>query len=242
MKFKLMFSGVLVSILVLGGCATDRGPKELTAKSITDRYAAALYGKDGLKRHPSLTMKGTLSIEQFGVEGPVARYAMAPTSNVTNMEVMGMSISTGCHKGECWAQVPGAGTIELTGDAAALQLQQSDYGLWQHIDRYYTTMEIVPPGTGEQSAVHKIKAVKPNGDTDYYEFSKESGLLLAAMIEGETAQGRMQIGVKFNNYKSFDGMLLPMELIQETPQAAIKLTFNEVSFAPLTEANFIKPK
>jgi hypothetical protein len=240
MKIKLMLSGVLVSV-VLGGCATTGSDTVLTAKKITDRYAAALYGKDGLKKHPSMTTKGTLSIEQFGIEGPFVRYAMAPDSNVSIIELMGMSLSTGCHKGACWAQAPGAGTMTLTGDAAAMQLQQSDYALWQNIDRYYTSMEIVPPADGQDSATHKIKAVKQNGDTDYYDFAKDSGLLNTAIIEGETAQGRMTITIKFSNYRDFDGMLIPTELIQETPQAAFKITFNEVSFAPLTEDKFAKP-
>lgn len=241
MKLKLMLSGAMVSFMVLGGCAVERGAKALTAKSVTDRYAAALYGKDGLKKHPSMTMKGTLSIEQFGVEGPIVRYAKAPDSNVSNIELMGMTLSNGCHKGACWAQAPGAGTMTLTGDAAAFQLQQSDYGQWQHIDRYYASMELVQSTDGQESPNHKVKAVKANGDTDYYEFSKESGLLVAAAIEAETIQGKMKIGLRFDNYKQFDGMLIPTELIQETQEATLKLTFNEVTFEPLTEDKFAKP-
>lgn len=241
MKFKLMLSGAMVAVMALTGCATERGAKALTAKSIVDRYAAAIYGKDGLKKHPSMTMKGTLSIEQFGLEGPFVRYAKAPDSNVSIIELMGMTLSNGCHKGVCWAQAPGAGTMTLTGDAAAFQLQQSDYAMWQHLDRYYTSMEIVQPADGQESPNHKIKAVKANGDTDYYDFSKDSGLLVAAVIEGETIQGKMKIGMQFGNYKDFDGMLIPTELVQETQEATLKLTFNEVTFEPLTEDKFAKP-
>jgi hypothetical protein len=249
MKLKLMLSGILVSVLVLGGCATtesgkapgSKDTKALTAKGIVARYAAAIYGKDGLKKHPYMTMKGTLAIEQFNLDGPIVRYAMAPDSNVATFEIMGASLSNGCHKGVCWAQQPGGGTTILASDAAALQLQQADYAQWEHMDRYYASMEIVTPTDGKESPNHKIKAVKKNGDADYYEFSKESGLLVAAVIEGETAQGRMAIGMEFKNYKNHDGMLIPMELIQTTPQATIKLTFTDVSFAPLTEEKFAKP-
>jgi hypothetical protein len=244
MKFKLMLSGVLVSITVLTGCAsTERGAAggEPTAKSIIARYAAAIYGKNGLQKHPSMTMKGTMSIEQFGVEGPIVRYAKAPDSNVTVVEFMDMSLSSGCHKGVCWTQQPGAGTITLTDDAAALQLQQSDYAQWQHIDRYYSTLELVQPAEGADNTVHKIKAVKANGDTDYYEFSKESGLLTAAVIEGETAQGRMTIELQFGDYRDFDGLLIPMEIVQSVSQMTLKLVFNEVSFATPSEDKFAKP-
>ncbi|HYM33856.1 MAG TPA: hypothetical protein VET48_00600, partial [Steroidobacteraceae bacterium] len=72
-------------------------------------------------------------------------------------------------------------------------------------------------------------------------FSKESGLLDAAVIEGDTGQGRMQISIVFRNYKDFEGVLIPTELVQSTPQATIKLTFKEVSFAPLTDDKFTKP-
>jgi hypothetical protein len=257
MKSKLLLCVVSISIITLGGCAgtpaskspstntsastNTKDTKALSAKDIIARYEKAIYGKEGVAKHSSMTVKGTLSIEQFAVEGPFVRYARAPDSNVSNIEVMGMSLSNGCHKGVCWGQQPGAGTTILSGDAAAMQLQQADYNQWEHMDRYYTSMEIVPPADGKESANYKIKAVKKNGDTDYYDFSKESGLLVAAVFEGETGQGRMKIAIQFKNYKDFDGFAIPTELTQSTPQATIKLTFTEVSFAPLTDDKFAKP-
>jgi hypothetical protein len=51
----------------------------------------------------------------------------------------------------------------------------------------------------------------------------------------------MQIGLQFKNYKDFGGTLVPTEVTQSTPQATIKLTFNEVSYAPITDDKFVKP-
>jgi hypothetical protein len=250
MKLKLTLTALAFAVVILGGCATTEGGKSgasakstkaVTVKDVVARYAQAIYGKDGLKKHPQITTKGSLSIEQFNLEGPFTRYTMAPDSTVSVAEIMGMSLNTGCHKGVCWSQQPGAGTSVLTGDAAALQLQQSDIAQWEHPERYYTSMEIVQPAPGQESPNTKIKAVKKNGDTDYYDFAKDSGLLVAAVIEGETAQGRLKIAMQFRNYKDFDGMMFPMELIQTVPQGTIKLTFTEVSFAPITEDKFAKP-
>jgi len=251
MKSKLLLSVVSVSILVLSGCASTpdsksssaggKDSKALTAKDVVARYKKTIYGKDGVRKQSATTMKGTLALEQFGLEGPFVIYATAPDSYVANFEVMGMTLSTGCHKGVCWTQQPGAGTTTLSGDLAALQLQQSDYHMWDHLDRYYTSMEVVAPPAGQESANHKIKAVKKNGDTDYYEFSKESGLLVGGVLEGQTAQGHMEIGMQFKNYKDFGGTLVPTELIQATPQATIKLTFTEVSYAPIAEEKLVKP-
>jgi hypothetical protein len=255
MNSKWLLCVVSVSIVVLGGCASTGSSKSsstkvddsakvakaLTAQDIVARYRKAIYGGDGTRKQLSMTMKGSLAIEQFGLEGPFVSYSMAPDSNVSNIEVMGMKLSNGCHKGVCWAQQPGAGTTILSGDAAALQLQQADYNQWEHVDRYYMSMEIVQPADGKESPNYKIKAVKKSGDTDYYDFSKDSGLLVAAVIEGETGQGRMQIAMQFKNYKNIDGLMIPMELTQSTPQATIKLTFNEVSFAPLTDDKFARP-
>jgi hypothetical protein len=253
MKTTLLLSVIAVSAIALGGCAgtpsesapaaaTTQSAQPSAVKDIIARYAKLTYGKDGPNKHPTMVMKGTIAIEQFGIEGPFSRYAMAPDSNVTNLELMGMSLSTGCHKGTCWGQQPGGSTDTLEGDAAAMQLQQADYAQWQHLERYYTSLEIVPSSPGKESSHHKIKAVKKNGDTDYYEFSKQSGLLETAVIEGETAQGRMTIDIQFANYKEFNGMMVPMQLIQTVPQATMKLTIAEVTFPPLTDANFARPK
>jgi hypothetical protein len=256
MKRQLLLSIVSVSIMVLGGCAGTGGTKSSSAeakvtkagpvkvdpvKDIVDAYKKAVYGKDGVRKHTAVTMKGTISIEQFGIDGPFTIYSMAPDSNVSNIEIMGMTLSSGCHKGTCWNQQPGAGTATLTGNAAAMQLQQADFHMWDHLDRHFTSVEVVTPAAGTESPNHKIKAVKKSGDTDYYEFSKETGLLVAAALEGETAQGHMKIAAQFKNYKDFDGEKMPTELIQVTPQATVKLTISEVSFAPVTEDKFAKP-
>jgi hypothetical protein len=250
MKSKLLLGVVSVSILALSGCASSPGSKSsasskeskaLTPQDIAARYKKTIYGKDGVRKQSMTTMKGTFSLEQFGIEGPFVVYATAPDGYVTIVEAMGMQLNTGCSKGVCWTQQPGQGTTTLSGEVAALQLQQSDYNMWDHPDRYYTSMEIVVPPAGKDSPNNQIKGVKKSGDVDFYEFSKESGLLVSALLEGQTAQGHMQIGLQFKNYKDFGGTLVPTEVTQSTPQATIKLTFNEVSYAPITDDKFVKP-
>jgi hypothetical protein len=113
--------------------------------------------------------------------------------------------------------------------------------MWDHLDRYYASMEMATSPDSAPSPNYKLKAVKKNGDTDYYEFSKESGFLVAGVLEGQTAQGHMQIVMQFKNYKAFEGTMIPTELIQVTPQATVKLTFTEVSYAPITDDKFVKP-
>lgn len=252
MALKLFSTAMVATAMLIGGCATTKkadsppaasakAPQALTAKDITDRYAALIYGKGATPKHSSMTMKGTIAIEQFSIEGPISRYATSPDSNVTTIELMGMTLNTGCHKGACWTQQPGAGTSSLSGDAAALQLQQADYTQWQHLDRFYTSIVIEPAADGKESSNYRLKAMRKNGDTDYYEFSKETGLLLTGTVEGDFGQGRMKIGLKFANYKEFDGVMVPTEMTQSTPQATMKLTFNEVSFGPIPEANLTRP-
>jgi len=255
MKHTLLLSVASVAVIVLGGCATTGGSKSPSAtvsdntkvakaptvKDVIARYRKAIYGGDGTRKQQSMTMKGTLSIEQFSIEAPVVTYSTAPDSNISNIEIMGSKLSNGCNKGVCWTQQPGGRTTLLSGDAAALQLQQADYNQWDHLDRYYTSLEIVTPADGKESPNDTIKAVKKNGDTDYYHFSKESGLLIAAVIEGETAQGRMQIAMQFKNYKNFDGVMISTEVTQSLPQGSMKLTFSEVSFAPIAADKFVKP-
>ena len=256
MKSNLLLSVASIAIVSLAGCANTGGSKPSgakentkvasasaapTAKDVIARYRKAIYGGDGTRKHSSMTMQGTVAIEQYGLEGPLVTYSMAPDSNVSVIEILGQKLSNGCNKGVCWAQQPGGVTTTLTGDAAALQLQQADYHQWEHLERYYTSMEIVPPTDGKESPNYKIKAVRKNGDTDYYHFSKETGLMVAAVIEGDTGQGRMQISMQFGNYKDFDGTKIPTELVQSVPQATLKLTFKEVSFAPITDDKFAKP-
>lgn len=250
MKFKVMMGVAALAGLALAGCASSpesksstpasstQASKELTAQSIVARHRNAVYGEAKTRKHSTTTSKGVLSIEQFGIDAPLMIYAAAPNSSSTTIEVMGMTLNNGCHKGVCWAQQPGAGTTVLSGEAAAFQAQQSDFNQFDNFDRYYTSLEIVPSANSQN---HKVKAVKKNGEADLYEFSKETGLMVAAVLQAETPQGKMEVETQFKNYKNFDGELMPTEINQVTPQASVKIVITEVSFAPIPEEKFAKP-
>jgi hypothetical protein len=249
MKFKVLMSVASLAMLALAGCASSpdskssstapaKASKELTAQAIVARHRNATYGEAKTRKHSATTSKGILSIEQFGIDAPLVIYAAAPNSSSTRIEVMGMTLNNGCHKDVCWAQQPGAGTTVLSGAAAEFQAQQADYNQFDNWHRYYASLEIVP---NADSPNHKIKAVRKNGDTDLYEFSKETGLIVSAVLQAETPQGKTEVGMQFKNYKNFDGEMIATEINQVTPQATIKIVLNEVSFAPIAEDMFAKP-
>lgn len=249
MKFKVMMGVTALAMLALAGCASSpestsspapsaKTSKELTAKDIVARHRNAVYGEAKTRKHSSTTSKGILSIEQFGIDAPVTIYAAAPNSSSTTLEVMGMTLNNGCHKGVCWAQQPGAGTTVLSGDTAEFQAQQADYNQFDNWGRYYPSLEIL---VGADGPNHKIKATRKNGDADIYEFSKETGLIVSAVMQAATPQGKMEVSMQFKNYKIFDGEMIATEIDQITPQATIKIVLKEVSFAPIPEEKFAKP-
>ena len=89
--------------------------------------------------------------------------------------------------------------------------------------------------TGNKSSV---RGTRGNGDTDTYRFAKDSGLLVSSTLMLETPQGKMAITTNNSDFQDTDGALLARTIEQVTPFATLKIVIDEVSFAPLSDADF----
>ncbi|MEX1033182.1 MAG: hypothetical protein WDZ30_07460 [Cellvibrionaceae bacterium] len=234
--------GFLMVVVLLAGCASTGGADKLTAEDLFDQFVEAAYGSDGMSAHSSITMSGTLIIDDFGLEGPVKTKQMAPDYFLADTEVMGMNITQGCKADLCWDQQPGQSAQRVQGPPLAILSQQADFFQWENMDKYYDSLEVVVPAEDDASRYHKVRAVRANGDEDFYYFSKETGLLAGSELMIHSPQGSMRITSRLNNYREFGSMLVPTETVQETPMATIKIVVDEVSFAPLSESDFPVPQ
>ncbi len=229
---------LLACIVLLNGCASSGSSKTLSAKSLFDRHIENTFGKDGLQNHTSITSTGRIIIEDFGIEAPMVMRQMSPNNLEFNTEFMGSKITSGCNSENCWSQQPGQSVQLLDGVQKTRTMQQADFHLYENIDKYYDTLVIEPPAEGSESSNHKVVATTASGTEDLYYFSKESGLLIGAVLNLDTGTGIESVRMAYNNYRDFGGMVLASEIMQTMSVATIKMVIDDVSYDALSAEDF----
>lgn len=239
MKHFLHLITLVFAAMALVACTVmDENP--LTAQDLFDRHIEETFGPDGLNNGNSILAKGRIIIEDFGVEAPITIKRMAPNSRMVVVEIMGMTGSEGCHKGQCWSQAPGQGAQLLDGEALAFQRQFADFYQYQHMNQYYASAEVLADSSGDNAI--SVRLVRENGDEDYYSFSKETGLLVTSKIQAHTAMGKMPAETTYAEYRDFSGVQLPTITHEVTPLATTKVLIEEAVLGTLTNDDFKRPQ
>lgn len=241
MMNKHLTISFLIAFILLNGCATAGKPEPLTAQGLFERFVSTAYGEEGMAAHSSITSSGTLIIENFGMEAPIVTRQMAPDFFLFTTELMG-PMTQGCRAELCWTQQPGQSPALAQGGQLELMLQQADFHQWENMAKHYTELEVVPQDNENSMSYHKVRALRANGVEDFYYFSKESGLLIGSQLTADTPMGTMKMTNRMNNYQEFGSILLPVETIQESSMATVRVVLDDVSFEPLTEADFPLPE
>jgi hypothetical protein len=217
---RLVIKSAIACLLITGlaGCSTTGGMDELSADSIFKRHMAATYGKKDPNKL-SMTVKSMLIVEDFGIEAEVTSKQMAPNFLLFEAELMGMSMSQGCNQELCWGQQPGQSINVLSGEELDLYRLQGDLTQWEHMDKYYDTLELIDPATMPDAKDYKIRAVNKHGRENFYYFSKETGLLSGTVITASSAMGVMTQTLNIAEYGNYDGVMLPKISTQASSMA-----------------------
>jgi len=241
MKSRILLSALTLMLVTLTGCSSTGGTDAVSAKALFDRFVEVTSKGKGMDAHKAFTMKGQLLIPDFGIEAHVTIRQMAPNYLVIETEIMGAALTQGCNADACWNQQPGQGISVMSGSELDTFRRFADFTVWENIDRYYPTLEIVEETTANTDASYKVRAVTADGTEDFYFFSKETGLMTGTIITADSAMGRITTTAEFSNYQEFGGMLFATEQLQSTPMATINVVIDSVTFAPLSAADFTMP-
>lgn len=119
--------------------------------------------------------------------------------------------------------------------ALAFRQQQADFYQIRHMDHYYDSLEVIRNEEGDDSNGYKVKATRSNGNADYYYFSREADLLTGMVLYAVTAMGSDTVTIQNNNYQSFDSILMPTELVQNSSMSDSRIVIDNISFAEITD-------
>ena len=189
----------------------------VSVAQITDNYLKAIGGADKVKAVKSIVQKG--KIETMGQSGD---YIVKATSNkiATSFTIMGMTFKQ-VFDGQYGYMSQAGQKMDLPTEMIT-PLKKTN-PLFFPLSEGYKTAKV--EGVVSEDGVEYYKVSAPEiSRTDYYDV--KTGLLKKTDEVQKTPQGDVIVNTKIKNYKAFDGILFPSELITETGPQTIKIVID----------------
>ena len=223
------------------GAATAAEPLPAAAP-ILARYVDALGGEAAIRRHHSVTWKGTFSMPGQGLEGDLVLQASAP--NLFRLEIVAEGIGTisqGYDGKVGWSDNMMTGPTLTKGSELELLAIQSDFYVDLHYAEHYPEMTVVAKESFGGEPCWKLSIKTAGGLEMFPYFSEASGLLVGVEGDLPTAMGEVWVRTSIGGYRELDGRLYPTENRQEVMGTQQVITLREADFEALAPEVFAMP-
>ena len=210
--------------------AADSKPAALlTADQIVDKYVQAIGGKAAIEKQTSRVSKGSFEIAAFGASGTFDAYAKAPNKTVTIINVAGFGVVQEGYDGKvAWAQDPQSGLREKSGAELATAKLEAEFFRDSKIKQLYPKIVVKGKDKVNDKEVYVLEATPVESSVETWYFDAQTGFMLRLDAEREGPQGKQAVQSFMDNYKEVDGIKLPFNLRQVTPQFTIDIKIEEV--------------
>lgn len=216
--------------------------------TILDKYVQATGGKAAYRKLTSRVIKGTIE----GIPGMAAlgweMYAKAPNKTLSVVEITGFgSVTEGYDGRVAWANNPGMGAREKTGDELAKVKRESDFYREIKLKTIYPGLACTGKEKVNDEDAYVLEAKATASSQDKMYFSAKSGLMLRQDAEFDTPQGRVKTVVYPEDYRTVDGIKMPFSVrVNVTapgqPEMTLTMKFSEIQHnVPIDDAKFAKP-
>jgi hypothetical protein len=232
---KLSF---LAMVLMIAGTITV---KAQTADEVIDKYAAAIGGKDNMKKITSMKIEGTMNAQ--GTEIGIAMTALHKKAVRQDISLPGMTGYSIMTTTEGWMFFPWMGHTKaeaLTADQIKEMQSQLDLQHAELLDYKAEGNKVVYIGKDdiEGTQCHKLKLTTKTGTEKTYYFDA-SNYYLIRETQKVNVDGKEQESVtNLSNYqKQSNGIVFPMSM--EAMGGA--MTFTKVEFNQTYDDSVFKP-
>jgi hypothetical protein len=249
---------LLISVLGFGLAAAcilplrAQAPKGValpSAKEIVARYEQALGGEAAIRRHTSITMRGTL--EFHGLSLPFAYYAAAPYRRIEKVALpnnLGDTLN-GYDGDLAWAYDPRTGAQIIAGNDHESAKRDADF--YYPLDElsWFKSMETVGIEDFEGRPCYRLHGINNWDQSNDHLYDVETGLLTSYEFESDTGNGMALTHEIFSDYRPVDGVLFPMkQAVKIKPKGAsdwtvfLTLTYTSVTTNDVDPAVFAPPQ
>jgi hypothetical protein len=214
-----------------------------SARTVVDRYVAAIGGRAAVKKPTSRTIAGRFELPAQGMGGPFEITAAAPDRMLLKITLQGLGEMARGYDGQVgWAIDPAIGPRVLVGG----ELDEVRYSADFYSDLYdpasYTTMRVVERAPFEGRDCYTLQLVRRSGLelTEY--FSVDDGLKRGTRMNSTSPMGTVPgVLTVLDGYRDFGGVKVPTTARQRAMGVESVLTIERVEYDRVPADAFVLP-
>jgi hypothetical protein len=226
MTFRLLGVAclLLAPVLATGTPRTGaQGPESSQASApalpsvdeVFEKYRRAIGGTAAIKKHRSRRIVGRFELTAQAIGGPLEIVSAVPNRLLLRMELGGLGrVERGFDGKTGWSVDPGIGPRLLDGrELDELRHSADFYSELKDVSQF-ASVAVLERAMFETKDCYVVKLVRSSGVevTEYYDTS--SGLLAGSKMNSTSAMGSIPTTLVVDEYKAFDGVLLPTKARQ----------------------------
>jgi len=212
-----------------------------TAKQIIERYGQALGGRDAILQHKSSTTRGTFKIERLNLVADVVIYAK-PNKRLEKTTFPGGGVMLSGFDGEiAWENHPMLGPKIIQGDERESVRRDADFYYALDELAWFRSMETVGVEEFESQPCYHLKGINNWGKENEHFYDKATGLLAGYCFNSEWRGGPSVTIEVFDDYKKFDGVLVPTRTATKSPAGTDVVMISSVTFNDVDDSVFALP-
>ncbi len=209
--------------------AEEAPPAEEVLPAAVDLFARnveAMGGEADLRTRKTQYIEGKLSIPMQGMEMNLKMWMEAPDRVFASMEMPGIGMFLSGHdNGIAWGFDPMSGaTIK---DGAELIESRRDAEFYSDLDyaTRYASMKTVGTAEWGPYQTHVVETLSPEGKPETFYFDQATGLCVGTESLMDTEMGPLPVRAVYEDFKEFDGVMLPTRLAESAGPMDSIITF-----------------
>lgn len=200
-------------------------------ETLLDRFIEVSGGKKAIEKHKSEVATISMEVVGRGIKSTGKRYADASNNLYEAMNIEGVgNIETGVFNGVVWETNPITGPRIVDGPEKADRLRDARFNTILYWRDFYKSAETTGVEEVNGEACYKVTLTPKEGKpfTEFY--NKKSGMLVKMNRTVSNQMGELPVEVIISDYKSWDGVQMPMKISQKVMGAEMVMTMDDVKF------------
>jgi hypothetical protein len=237
----VLVSAAAVVLGQIGGAGSSVGATQgmPSPSQVLDSYIKALGGADALHRHTSRTRKGLYKMDS-GNTGTVVEYLTVNKMLARFTTTLGEFVQS--TNGEiAWVSNPKRGPRLVERFIPEFWKREADLYYPLRIREYFSSYDVAGLENFEGHDCYHIKGITHWGDHNEQFYDRKTRLLVGYRFPTGPSKDAPLARMVFEDYKEFDGLMVPTKEINKDPDGVSTTTFTSVTFNDVDDAVFDPP-
>lgn len=239
MSRRAALAALLLAAFTPSGARAQELP---AAEEILARFHAAVGGLERLRAVSFMRSSGEYAVPAAGIVAQFEAIAARPNLRVTTVTVPGFGeIRTGFDGTVGWSVNPAEGPRVMQGAEAVQAADDAMFDANFRLPGVYRAMTTIEKTTMAGRECYSVRMVFPSGRETVDCYDTSTFLLVGGIVSQASRAGTAEAVYTWDEYRDFDGVLLPTRVTVRAAGVDQVLTRSAVSFEPLPAAAFEAP-